>query len=226
MQYRNAKDRHDNLKRDRLHATATNEQQARVIRQQLNYLKSGPVLKPADGEVIASQWRIKKVVVDLGEHKGIFPGLIMNVFTTDAEGKRIVKARIQVMTAKRDSCTCNILGEQIGDPVIKGDKVQVPVIPIPASKRFVIAGPFGPNAPYTKQQLIGLIKLNGGLIQDHVDLFTDYLIKGETMVAAASAATADKRAEEARDARAEVQIAKELSVTTVDYLDFISYIRQ
>jgi len=226
MEHSNVKDERDKSKAGLLSEISTLEGTTKVVRRQLKFLRPGSVLpRRIDGKVIASDWRTHKIVVDLGKHHGVFPGLILNVFLINSEGRQEVKGRVQVMTLRKTSSTCNVLEESRRLPIVKGDFVHVPFIPIPARKRFVIAGPFGPAAAYTKEQLIGLIKLNGGIIQEHVNLFTDCLIKGETRFVGGPDRGAEA-AEEASTARTEIQVAKELSITMVDYLDFISYIRR
>ena len=226
MEHSNARDERDKLKSGLLHAIATQEERTKVVRRQLDFLRPGSALpRRVDGKVTASNWHTHKIVVDLGKHHGVFPGLILNVFLVNSEGRQEVKGRVQVMILRETSSTCNVMEESRRLPIVKGDFVHVPFIPIPAKKRFVIAGPFDPEAAYTKEQLIGLIKLNGGIIQEHVNLFTDCLIKGETKLVGGPD-RGPEAAEEASEARTEIQMAKELSITMVDYLDFISHIRR
>lgn len=226
MEHSNARDERDKAKAGLLHAIATQEERTKVVRRQLKFLRPASVLpRRIDGKVTASDWRTHKIVVDLGKHHGVFPGLILNVFLINAEGRQEVKGRVQVMILRETSSTCNVMEESRRLPIVEGDFVHVPFIPIPARKRFVIAGPFGPEAAYTREQLVGLIKLNGGIIQEHVNLFTDCVIKGETRLTGGPDRGA-KAAEEASVARTEIQTAKELSITMVDYLDFISHIRR
>ena len=122
------------------------------------------------------------------------------------------------MTIHDLTSTCNVIDENPVNPIAKGDSIQAPFIPIPEQKRFVVAGTFPQGTAYTRDQLTTLIKLNGGVVQDHVDLFTDFLILGETAGAKAGA--------ESENALTQEQMAKELTVPIVDYRDFMSYIRR
>ena len=225
-EYRNIKDEHDKKKSGLISETNTNAATADVARTRIAFLSPTPPLRPPDGHVLGSDWQTHKVVVDIGSVRGVFPGLVMAVYQINSVGKQEVKGRLQVMKVTNDSSTCSVLDENAKQPIVKGDTLHVPFIAIPDKKRFVVVGVFSPEAVYTRDQVIGLIKLNGGIVQDHVALDTDYVIKGETGVSAGATKEGAAEAEQAATARHELQEAKEMSIKVVDYLDFISYIRQ
>lgn len=193
-------------------------QRTAVLRRDLDYLSPTGTIRKPDGQIIASNWQTQKAVINIGKSNDVFEGLVFNVYSINQQGQPEVKGRVQVMTLRDLTSTCNVIEESRRTPITEGDYVQAPFIPIPESKRFVVVGAFASDAAYTRGQLIDLIKLNGGVVQDKVDLFTDYLIRGETKGVEVG--------DQSSTALTEEQTAKELSVPVVDYRDFISYIRK
>ncbi|GEM_PF-6951765 len=219
-EYSNTKDEHEIRKAKMLNEIATAEERTHVVRRELEFLSPVPPMRKADGKVLVSNWQTSQVVLNIGTDRGAFAGMVLSIYRINDVGQQEVKGRIQIMKLDDATSTCHVLEESKHYPIVDGDPVHVPFIAIPSKKRFVIVGVFGSEAAYNKAQLAGLIQLNGGIVQEKVDLFTDYIIQGET------GAGVKEDADEAAKARHEMQVAKEMSVRVIDYLDFISYIRQ
>jgi hypothetical protein len=195
-----------------------------VVLRDLRVSSPVALLRPPNGHVIREEWRTHQAVIDLGEHDNVFPGLVFEAYWFDSNGARQVKARLEVMSVFATTSVCNIVAVDPGHPVIASDPIQAPFLPVRPGQRFVIAGFISPDMAYDEDKLKTIIKLNGGIVQDSVNLRTDTLILGQTTAHGLSELDKKSMAElpdKARRGSEQAQAARELSVETVDYSRFI-----
>ncbi|KPJ56221.1 MAG: hypothetical protein AMS16_02840 [Planctomycetes bacterium DG_58] len=227
--YNNARDEWDGKKQRLLVQTDQLTRRNAVIRRELRILRPEPEIATPSGRVIRCEWTTKKVVINLGERDGVFPGLGFEVYYIDANGRHIVKGKIEVATVLKTSSVAAIIEGSPIHPIVAGDAIRTLFLPIPKQQKFVIAGFIPPGAIYNKDQITALIKLNGGEVQPAVTLYTDVLILGET--APSGLVAMDEKLvgvaqNEYRRGRSEVELARELSIDIVDYLEFLQAIQR
>jgi len=227
--FNNVRDKWETRKKDLLYKT---EQMARtnaVVRRSLLVLRPEPSIAPPSGRILRSDWQTKKVVIDLGERDYSFPGLGFDVYSIDKDGVRVVKGKIEVQEVLGGTSVALVIESDPHDPIVAGDAIQTPFLPIPRKQKFVIAGFIPPGAAYSKSQMEALIRLNGGEVQPAVDLYTDVLVLGET--APTGVAEMDKKVisevqSEAEKGRTEAEFAREISVNILDYREFLQSIQR
>ena len=227
--YSNARDEWEGKKQRLLVQTDQLTRRNAVIRRELRVLRPEPAIAAPSGRVIRCDWHTKRVIIDLGERDGVFPGLGFEVYYIDANGRHVVKGKIEVVNVlKASSVTAIIEGDPV-HPIVGGDAIRTLFLPIPKQQKFVIAGFIPPGAIYDKDQIKALIKLNGGEVQSAVTLYTDVLILGET--APRGLIGMDEKLvgvaqSEYRRGRSEVELARELSIDIVDYREFLQAIQR
>ncbi len=222
--FNNAHDDYESKKASFLRDTEKFSRRNAVIRRDLRVLRPEPSIHPPAGHVLRSDWQTNKVVVDLGERSGVFPGLVLEIYYFDKDGRRILKGKVEIMTVNEASSLCSVVENDVRNPIIAGDPVQTRFVPVRPGQKFVISGFISPDAPYDEEKLKAIIKLNGGEVQDTVGLSTDCLILGETAahgVGGMDKKTAEMVPDRTRRGLEQAEVARELSVDIVGYEDFI-----
>ena len=200
-----------------------------VISRDLKLLRPEPSVDPPSGRIVRSDWRTNRAVIDLGTKDHAFPGLVFEVYYFNTKGQRIVKGKVEVFRVMTNLSHVTIIEKQVDNPILAGDAIQTQFKAIPGQKKFVIAGYFAEDAIYNEEQLKAIIELNGGVVQENVDLFTDVLILGEmTISGAGDIAEAGVAAAHGKTqtGRAEAEVARELSIDVVGYREFLASIRR
>ena len=227
--YNNARDEWERKKRRLLVQADYLTRRNAVMRRDLKVPRPEAVIDAPSGRVISCEWRTKKVIINLGERDGVFPGLGFGVYYIDANGRRIVKGKIEVVNVLKASSVAAIIKGDPIHPIVAGDAIQTVFLPIPKQQKFVIAGFIPPGAIYDRDQITALIKLNGGEVQSAVTLYTDVLILGETAprgLVGMDEKLVGKAQSEYRKGRSEVELARELSIDIVDYREFLQAIQR
>jgi len=199
-----------------------------VVRREIKRLRPEPTVAPPSGRIVRADWRTEKVIINLGEDK-VFPGLVFEVYLIDRYGQRVVKGKIEVFKPLVGSSVATIIQTDPENPIVAGDTIQTPFAPFRRHKRFVIAGFIPEDAVYTEEQLKSLIRLNGGQVQNAVDLNTDVLILGQislTGISEMSKELIPVVEEKAQSGRAEAEKARELGHEIMSWEEFQQSIRR
>lgn|GEM_PF-3520264 len=222
--FNKARDAWEARKKDLLNKTDQMTRTNAVIRRSLMVQRPEPTIPAPSGHILRCDWQTKKAVLDLGEKDNVFPGLGFDVYTIDKTGQWVIKGKVEVQSLLADSSVALIIESDPKQPIVAGDAVQTPFLPIPRKQKFVIAGFIPPGSVYNRGQLAALIRLNGGEVQPTVDLYTDVLILGETTssgVGEMDKTVAAEAMSESEKGRVEAELAREISVDVVDYREFL-----
>ncbi len=222
--YVNARDVFENRKAELVRQVGTLKGRNAVVMRDLRVSSPVALIRPPNGHVVREEWRTHQAVIDLGEHDNVFPGLVFEVYWFDSNGARQVKGRLAVMSVFATTSVCNVVAVDPSHLIVQDDPVQAPFLPVRPGQRFVIAGFIPPDTAYDEDKLRTIIKLNGGIVQDTVNLKTDTLILGETV--AHNLTELDKKSiaeipDKSRRGTEQAQAARELSVEIVNYDKFI-----
>ena len=200
-----------------------------VMQNEIEVLSPEPTLPLPAGKVVQVDWQTRRAIINLGEGQ-VFPGLLFEVYYYDQEGHQVIKGKLEVFKVAGAGSVCNVIHSDTTDPIIVGDIIQTPFWTMDrGKKRFVVAGFIPPEAAYDETQMKALIKLNGGIVQDTVDLTTDVLILGRTSLAGVG--EMDKNVipvlqERTTTGRVEAEKARELSIEIMGWDEFQDRIRR
>jgi hypothetical protein len=162
-------------------------------RKQLDDVLKETVEVPA-GQVTQVNQRSRTVYIDLGYADGLRRQVNFSVYAANAIDltKAGKKGGIEVVQILEDHLSeAQILEDQPGDPIIRGDKIYTPVWGPGETRHFALAGFVDLNGDEVSDQasLCGLIRQNGGVvdclvdekgeIQGQMTVDTRFLILGE-----------------------------------------------
>jgi NAD-dependent DNA ligase len=143
-----------------------------------------PKTKP-DGKIVRVIDADDVCYINIGSRDGVKAGMPFTVYgdetiPTDGEGK----ARIVVRNTDRFSSECQVISQEEGKPVLRGDVIgNVAFNPLRAPT-FVVRGDFDlfgedKATPQNRRIVKNLIKRFGGKVSDELSVQTDFLVLGE-----------------------------------------------
>jgi hypothetical protein len=165
--------------------------QSRIGKLEEIIAKLKPTLDPlqlaseADGRVLSTVIGENVCYIDLGSDQGLELGMTFAVYSPGkpipADG--LGKADIEVIGLDTRVGECRITRSTPGDPVVAGDLVRNPVFSKQRAMRFLVTGRFdldydGDFDPDGQQRVEALIRKMGGVVVDHLDEQTDYVVLG------------------------------------------------
>ncbi len=146
--------------------------------------KTAIVKAEPDGKVIKVIEADDVCYINLGSRDGVKVGMPFSVHsdkgvTPDGDGK----ARIVVRNTDKFSSECQILSQEKGKPLLRGDVVSNVAFNAMATPAFVVRGEFdlfgeGTATAENAQIVKNLIKRFGGKVTDELSVQTDYLVLG------------------------------------------------
>lgn len=140
------------------------------------------------GEVMRALPGDSLVHVDLGREDNVRLGMTFSVYSADekipADGRG--KAHIEVVSVGQRTAECRVTTPPApDDPILEGDKIGNIVLSRDKAKkqRFCIVGQFDIDFDGTvdvqgREAIAALVKRYGGVVVDHVDATTDYVVVG------------------------------------------------
>jgi len=147
---------------------AVNEEQAGVIEK----ITSGKI-DVANGEVLWINQRNRTVWINLGRSDSLGRQVTFGVYPIDVSGMTIKgkKASIEVTQVFGDHLAeARILEDEIGDPIVPGDKIYTPLWTPGKKRHFALAGliDIDDDGRSDLQTVLNLINLNGGVVDCYI----------------------------------------------------------
>ena len=187
---------------------------------------------PADGKVIAYDWKNKVGSINLGSNDGVKAGYQFDVFRrypgADTAERRTYMAKITLIDVKPDvSLFMQIPSDydKAGVTMAEGDYVANRVLNEYQTKHYYIAGYFPRGSDYDRQSLAGLVKDSGGILQDRLTLDTNYVIVG-VIDPGTMTDWSDEAKKDIEKAKADYDLARRYDIEVLSVDKFLSLINR
>ena len=153
-----------------------------AVQQKLDVIQEGIVLDKTfenvapDGQLL-TVFDSEKGWINLGQIHHVYKGLPFRVFQFVKGGKKRYKGKLEVVKVSDVTSEVRILEEVDSlDPITEGDYITSPFYDPNENPVFVFAGDELSTQAMTRQSLEARMVRFGGVIQDKVDINTDFVV--------------------------------------------------
>ena len=182
------------------------QQKLDLIQQDIVPEKSFENVEP-DGQLL-TVFDSEKGWINLGRGQHVYKGLPFRVFQYVKGGKKRYKGKIEVVKVSEATSEIRVVEEKDNlDPITEGDYITSPFYDPSENPVFVFAGTELSTQAMTRQSLEARMLRFGGVIQDKVDIATDFVV-----------------ALTGYESSAEYAAAKELGVTIIRDRELLEFV--